>query len=246
MKHKIFQILSLSMIMIGVSMATASAGVDNSIYASLLKQYVVNANVNYDGLKKDEEKLNHYLNLLSQTDAKAMSRNAQFAYYINTYNAFTLKLILTQYPGINSIKEIGGFFSNPWKKKFITLQGRRVNLDYIEHEVLRPRFKDPRVHFAINCASKSCPPLRYEPYEAEKLESQLNDQAHQFINNPKHNYVKENKLFLSKIFDWFKDDFNDNPLLFVKQFADDDLKETLNKNSNPKINYLEYNWALNR
>ncbi len=250
MRSRFLQLITITLIVIIwipiASIAIAKDVIDNSIYASLLEQYVVNARVNYDGLKKDEIKLDNYLNLLSSTEVKTLSMNDQFAYYINTYNAFTLKLILTHYPGINSIKEIGGFFSNPWKKKFIPLQGRTVNLDYIEHQVLRPKFKDPRVHFAINCASKSCPPLRNEPYEAEKLENQLNDQVHDFINDKKYNYFKDDQLYLSKIFEWFKDDFNDNPLIFFKQFADDDIKEKLSEKSNLKINYLKYNWALNR
>ena len=225
---------------------SAKEGIDNSIYASLLKKYVTDARVNYNGLKNDEKKLDRYLNLMSSTDVKSLSRNDQYAFYINAYNAFTLKLILTRYPGINSIKEIGGFFSNPWKKKFISLQGKTVNLDYIEHQVLRPQFKDPRVHFAINCASKSCPSLRNEPYEADQIEKQLDEQARAFINDKKHNYYKEGYLYLSKIFDWFKDDFNDNPLLFIKQYADGDLKEKLRNESDIKINYLEYNWSLNR
>lgn len=225
--------------------AKAKDNIDNSIYASLLKKHVINARVNYTGLKKDEKKLDKYLNLLSHTDIKSLSRNDQYAFYINAYNAFTLKLILSRYPGINSIKEIGGFFSNPWKKKFIPLQGKTVNLDYIEHQVLRPRFKDPRVHFAINCASKSCPALRNEPYEAAQLEDQLDEQAHTFINDKKHNFYKDNTLYLSQIFKWFKDDFNDNVFLFIKQYADGDLKEILRTESGIKINYLEYNWSLN-
>ncbi len=247
MKHRFFHILSIVLIIIICgSIVNAQENIDNTIYASLLKKYIVGVRVNYDGLKKDEKILDEYLNLLSVTDIKSLPLNTQFAYYINVYNAFTLKLILTQYPGINSIKEIGGFFSNPWKKKFIPLQGKTVNLDYIEHQVLRPKFKDPRVHFAINCASKSCPPLRNEPYEAKQLEKQLDEQAHKFINDKKHNYFKDDQLYLSKIFKWFKVDFNNNPSLFIKQYADNDLKEKLNGHSNLKIGYLEYNWALNQ
>ena len=98
------------------------------------------------------------LSILSKTDAQALSGSKRFSFYLNVYNAFTIKLVLTKFPGINSIKEVEGFFSNSWSKKFILIQGRRVSLDYIEHDILRPEFKDARVHFAINCASKSCPP----------------------------------------------------------------------------------------
>jgi len=225
----------------------AKNDIDNQIYASLLKKHVIDKRVNYDGFKKDEKLFDEYLAILSNTDAKSLSQNSQFAFYINVYNAFTIKLVLTKYPGINSIKEIGGFFSNPWSKKFILLQGRTVSLDYIEHDILRPRFKDPRVHFAINCASKSCPPLRDEPYEGSILELQLDSQVKDFINDNKNSFVKDNTLFISKIFKWFEEDFSNNPLLFIKRYASGDLKEKLNSSGeNLKINYLDYNWALNR
>ena len=221
--------------------------IDNQIYASLLKKHVINNRVNYDGFKKNEQLLDEYLAILNRADVKSLSGNKLFAFYINAYNAFTIKLILTKYPGINSIKEIGNFFSNPWSKKFILLQGRTVSLDHIEHDILRPKFKDPRVHFAINCASKSCPPLRNEPYEGKTLENQLDDQARKFINDKKNNFIKEDTLFTSKIFKWFKEDFSNNPLLFIKRHASKELKEKLNSaGNNIKIYYLDYDWSLNR
>ena len=229
------------------SPALAKENADNHIYALLLKKHVTNNRVNYDGFKKDEKLLDEYLAILSHTNVKLLSKKSQFAFYINTYNAFTIKLVLTKYPGINSIKEIGSFFSNPWNKKFILLQGKTVSLDHIEHKILRPKFKDPRVHFAINCASKSCPPLRDEPYKGETLEDQLNDQASQFINDKKNTFIKTDTLFISKIFKWFEKDFADNPLLFIKGYANEELKEKLDSfGENIKIIYLDYDWTLNR
>ena len=229
------------------SFSMAKGDVDNSIYALLLKKHVSDNRVYYDGLKKDEALLDKYLTILSNTDVKSLTGNRRFAFYINAYNAFTIKLILTKFPGINSIKEIGGFFSNPWSKKFVLLRGRKVSLDYIEHEVLRPEFKDPRVHFAINCASKSCPPLLNEPYESNILENQLDNQARKFINDPKNTFFKGDTLFISKIFKWFKEDFSDNPLLFIQQYASIELKEKLNlKKGSMTIKYLDYDWSLNR
>ncbi len=221
--------------------------VDNRIYALLLKKHVEGSAVNYDGFKKDAHLLDEYLTILSQTSARSLSRDDQFAYYINVYNAFTIKLVLTRYPGINSIKETGGFFSNPWSKKFITLEGKTLTLDHIEHKILRPRFKDPRVHFAINCASRSCPPLRNEPYEGKILEYQLNEQTKNFINDQKNTLIKDNTLFVSRIFKWFKEDFSGNPLLFIKQYAGTDLKHRLLSNEGKiKLSYLNYDWSLNR
>jgi hypothetical protein len=229
------------------SHALAKEDVDNHIYASLLKKHVTNNRVNYDGFKKDEKLLDEYLSILSRTNVRLLSKKSQFAFYINVYNAFTIKLVLTKYPGINTIKETGSFFSNPWNKKFILLQGKTVNLDHIEHNILRPMFKDPRVHFAINCASKSCPPLRNEPYKGEILENQLNDQAEKFINDKKNTFIKADTLFISKIFKWFAEDFSDNPLLFIKRYAFEELKEKLDAfEENIKIIYLDYDWTLNR
>jgi len=225
----------------------ATDNIDNQIYASLLKKHVIDKRVNYDGFKKDEKLLDNYLSILSQTDVKSLSGNNLFAFYINVYNAFTIKLILTKFPGINSIKEIGGFFSNPWSKKFILLRGRTVSLDHIEHDILRPKFKDPRVHFAINCASKSCPPLLNEPYEGKTLETQLDNQTKKFINDTKNTFIKDDTLFTSKIFKWFKKDFSDNPLSFIKRHASGELKEELNSHGeNINLSYQTYDWSLNR
>ncbi len=227
--------------------STAQPGVDNAIWADLLEKHVVNARVDYSGFKKDEKQLDAYLAVLSRTDIKALSKTGQFAFYINAYNAFTIKLILTKYPDINSIKEIGSFFSNPWQKKFIPLGKRVVTLDDIEHKILRPWFKDPRVHFAINCASKSCPPLRNEPYETDLLETQLEDQTRLFINDTKNNYVKDNTLYVSKIFKWFKEDFSGRPLWFVLQYSNAPLKTAIQAAGHDiKIDYLHYDWSLNR
>lgn len=229
------------------SFSLARGDIDNTFYALLLKKHVINNRVNYDGFKKDEALLDKYLTSLSETDVRSLTGNRRFAFYINAYNAFTIKLILTKFPGINSIKEIGGFFSNPWSKKFILLQGRKVSLDYIEHDILRPEFKDPRVHFAINCASKSCPPLLNEPYESNILENQLDNQAKKFINDPKNTFFKGDTLFISKIFKWFKEDFSNNPLYFIQQYASMELKSKLNlKKNNITIKHLDYDWSLNR
>jgi len=244
----ILMILSLFLLIEStVSAESFSEKFDNQIYASLLKKHVVGKRVNYDGFKKDEKLLDEYLAILSQTDIKSLSGNTLFAFYINAYNAFTIKLILTKYPGINSIKEIGSFFSNPWNIKFISLQKRTVSLDYIEHDILRPKFKDPRVHFAINCASKSCPQLLDGPYEGRILETQLDSQARKFINDKKNTFIKGDTLFISKIFKWFRKDFSDNPVLFIKRYASTELKGELNSfGENINLEYLTYDWSLNR
>ena len=240
-------IMGLCVLWILFSAPAMAEVVDNDIYAALLKKHVKNSHVNYDGFKEDEPLLDRYLEVLSRTPVSRLSRNDQFAFYINAYNASTIKLVLTKYPGINSIKEIGSFFSNAWNKDFILLEGRTVSLDYIEHQILRPVFKDPRVHFAINCASKSCPPLRDEPYDGGRLENQLNDQAKSFINNTKNTFIKQDTLFVSRIFKWFEDDFSNNPLMFIRQYASEELKQSLDRNAGSlKLSFLDYDWSLNR
>lgn len=119
-----------------------------------------------------------------------------------------------------------------------------IRLDHIEHDILRPRFNDPRVHFAINCASKSCPPLLNEPYDGRVIETQLDRQTKRFINNT---YFKKDILYISRIFKWFESDFGDNPLVFIKTHASGRLKNALNSSKNRiKIDYLGYDWSLNR
>jgi hypothetical protein len=227
--------------------ARALDQVDNHIYAGLLDRHVKKNRVDYDGFKREEALLDRYLSILSATDVTRLSHNEKFAFYINAYNAFTIKLILTKYPGINSIKEIGSFFSNPWSKKFIRLDKQTISLDTIEHEFLRPIFKDPRIHFAINCAAKGCPPLLNQPYEGQTLEVQLDTMTRSFINDPRRTFLKDNTLFVSKIFKWFEEDFKDAPLWFIRQYADADFKKRLDRATPPlKLAYLDYDWTLNR
>jgi hypothetical protein len=226
--------------------ASADSSVSHSLFRELLHQYVAEGRVNYAGFKSEEAKLDRYLDRLQDVDPNALSRNEQFAFYINVYNAWTIKLILTKYPGIDSIKELGIFNTGPWKKQIVRLNGKTVSLDHIEHDILRPRYKDPRVHFAINCAALSCPPLRSEPFVAEKLDRQLDDATRAFINNPASYRLEGRNLHVSRIFKWFSEDFNDDPLSFYLKYANPQLKKKL-ENIPEKINieYLAYDWSLN-
>jgi len=226
--------------------AAAGTTVDHGIYAGLLKQYVKDGRVDYRGFKSDETKLDSYLSVLEKTDSGSLSPDEQFAFYINAYNAWTIRLILTGYPGIESIKDLGSLFQSPWKKKICRVDGRLLTLDDIEHEILRPRFKDPRVHFAINCASKSCPPLYPEPFSGGKLNQQLDAAAAAFINDPERNRLEGNTLYVSKIFKWFAEDFKDDIVGFFRKHAQGKLKTDLAKlKSAIDIKYLDYDWSLN-
>ena len=208
----------------------------------LLHKYVSEKGfVNYQGFKNDPL-FNQYLNELSNhPPQRNWSKNEKLAYWINAYNAFTIKLILDNYP-VKSIKDIGGTFGSPWDVEFIQIAGRTYNLNQIEHEILRKQFNEPRIHFAIVCASISCPKLRNEAYVPEKLNEQLNDQAKDFINDPSKNYISANSVKLSQIFNWFKADFTKNGqsiIDFINQYANVKI------NPKAKISYLKYNWNLN-
>lgn len=229
-----------------ISNGRCDAAVDHSIYADLLKRYVHQGNVDYRGFKMEEQELDKYLEVLENVDSKSLSGNEQFAFYINAYNAWTIKLILSGYPGVKSIKDLGNILKSPWKKKICRIDGDVVTLDDIEHHILRPRFKDPRVHFAINCAAMSCPPLASEPFLGSILDQQLDDATRAFINNPKRNYLEENTLYVSRIFKWFSEDFNDDVIGFFLKYAKGNLKKELEvKKNSIRIKYLYYDWSLN-
>jgi hypothetical protein len=229
-----------------VSPALSADKVDQSLYGELLKKYVSKGEVDYQGFKKEEAKLDQYLSLLEKTDTKALARNEQFAFYVNAYNAWTIKLILSAYPGIKSIKDLGSLLKSPWKKKIARINGDVITLDNIEHDILRPRFKDPRIHFAVNCAAKSCPPLRSEPYRGDILDRQLTEMTESFINDPKHNRMEGKTLYVSSIFKWYSEDFNGDIVGFFMKYAGGELKEKLERHQKEiKVEYLDYDWSLN-
>lgn len=241
-----FLCLYFCLIMFPISRGQAQETADNNGYAGLLKKYVKNGAVNYQGLKDEEAVLDKYLDLIEKADSKALSREAQFAFYINAYNAWTLKLVLSDYPGIKSIKNLGGALKGPWKKEICRIDGKVMTLDDIEHAILRPRFEDPRVHFAICSASKSCPVLSSELYQGDKLNEQLDAAAHAFINDPRKNRLEGNTLYLSSLFKWFADDFNNDVLGFFLKYAEGNLKEKLTSEKDKlTITYFDYDWDLN-
>ena len=225
--------------------ATADA-VDHSEFGALLAKHVKNGFVDYAGFKADEAGLDRYLSTLEKVDPESLSRNEQVAFYINAYNAWTIKLILTGYPGVKSIKDLGSIFQSPWKKEFVRINGKTLTLDDIEHKILRPRFKDARVHFAINCASKSCPPLISEPYRGATIDSQLSKVTRDFVNAPGSFRLDGDTLWVSSIFKWFSGDFNEDPAGFYRTYAKGELKKQLDeKGDRIKVKFLDYDWSLN-
>ncbi len=220
----------------------------HEIWNNLLKKNVTaDGKVNYKGFIKDSVEFNKYLKLLTNNppNEKTWSVNEQKAFWINAYNAFTIKLIAKYYP-IKSIKEIGSsiqipFVNTPWDVKFIFIGKEKMDLNNIEHGQLRKKFDDPRIHFAIVCASKSCPALLNEVYDPAKLDQQLDNQAKVFLKDTSRNKVSATNPQLSKLFDWYKMDFTKNGSLidFLNKYT------PVKINTNAKITHLDYDWNLN-
>lgn len=219
--------------------------IDYSFYANFLKKYVKEGLVFYEGIVADKDNsLDNFLNELNNVNLDDYDRNGKMAVYINAYNACTIKLIVDNYP-IDSIKDVGSIFQSPWSKKICNIGGKTYTLDEIEHSILRKDFKTPLIHFALNCASKSCPVLADEPYLPEKLFFQMEQAAKKYINDKNNNYLKGDVLYLSSIFKWYKEDFADL-LDFVSEFMSESERNYLSRNKNQiKIKYLKYYWGLN-
>lgn len=224
-------------ILLFISLNTNAQTVDHSLWSSILKKHVSNnGNVNYRTLKSDSIKLKSYINQLSQNSPnKNWSKEETLAYWINAYNALTIDLILKNYP-VKSIKDI----KNPWKQRLWDFGKNNYNLDEIEHDILR-NMNEPRIHFAIVCASYSCPKLQNEAFVAEKLDLQLTKATKEFLADKNRNEITENNIQISKIFDWFSKDFTKNGSLI--DFLN--LYTKVNISPNAKKRYKDYNWALN-
>jgi hypothetical protein len=212
----------------------------------LVKKHVSkNGMVDYQGFLKDKKQLQVYLDKLSANrPTSKWSKNEKMAFWINAYNAFTVKLILDHYP-INSIKDIKKgipFVNSVWDITFIPMGKEKIDLNYIEHSILRKEFKDPRIHAAINCASFSCPLLRNEAYYASRLDEQLNDAMRRFVNDSQRNQLDKSNIKISKIFSWFGGDFKLNGLSVV-DYLNKYAKKRVQPNA--KIDFLEYQWELN-
>jgi hypothetical protein len=211
--------------------------IEHTHWNALLYKYVSkDGKVNYKGFKQDEKALQDYLEILKKnTPSESWTKNEKLAYWINAYNAFTVRLILDHYP-VKSIKNI----KDPWGKEFIVIGGNNYSLEDIEHKILR-KMNEPRIHFAINCASYSCPNLLNQAYTSENLEHQLDLAAKLFVNDTSKNFISKNSVEISKIFDWFSSDFKKYGSIidFLNRYS------TIKIDSNAKIKYKSYNWNLN-
>lgn len=208
----------------------------HTAWDGLLRKYVSSTGkVNYKGLKADKN-FETYLKLLADNPIQSSwSRNKKMAYWINAYNAFTIKLIADNYP-VSSITKLHG--GKPWDHQWIQLGGKTYTLNDIEHKILRPQFKDARIHFAVNCAATSCPPVLNRAWTASNLNSNLDKQAKLFINNAAFNSIDEKKVELSKIFEWYAEDFGDL-ISYLNKYATTKIKD------GATVSYKEYDWGLN-
>ena len=227
---------------------SAQSGISHASYQSLLQKFVdKDGLVDYNGLKSERASLKSYLNVLeNHPPQKDWTSDEELSYWINAYNAYTLDLILEHYP-VKSIKDIGStikipFVSTAWDIKFINIGGEEYDLNNIEHGIIRKKFDEPRIHFALVCAAVSCPKLQNEAYVPDKLDEQLSKAAREFLADPEKNEFKSTKSAkLSKLFNWYGGDFNNEGTLieYINKYAPSTLSE------NAKISWKDYDWNLN-
>jgi hypothetical protein len=249
-----------------LAVARASAEAFDHGYAAwdaLLKKHVrwlpdqKQSRVAYAGMANDRAALKAVLADLSGVSPAAFAsftRPQQMAFLINAYNAFTIELVLTEYPKLKSIKDVT-LFGSPWKKPFFSLLGEQRHLDWIEHEQLRPKYNEPRVHTAIVCASIGCPALRPDAFTSDKLEAQLEDGMRRFLGDATRNRASAGKLEVSSIFKWFREDFEKGHQGYAKvedvfaryaaQLSDDPAEQARLRSGTLAPSFLDYDWSLN-
>jgi hypothetical protein len=249
-----------------MGLAAHAQGFDHQYAAwdALLKKHVrwlpdnKQSRVDYAAFARDRAPLKQVLDTLSAVPAaefERWSKEQRMAFLINAYNAFTVQVILTKWPDLKSIKELGLFNRGPWKNEFFTLLGEKHHLDWIEHEQLRPKYGEPRVHGAVNCASIGCPALRPEAFTAAKLEAQLDDGMQRFMADRTRNRVANGKVEVNSIFKWFREDFEKGQQGFTKledvfakyavQLTDKPDEQAQLKARALPVVFLDYDWSLN-
>lgn len=231
-------------------------------YTTILKQHVIEYDnglksaVDYAALAAKPLPLRQYLATLSAVSAEQYQQwppAEQLAFRINSYNAFTLQLIVENYEKFassdaRSIRDLGGFFSSPWDQAFYNLLGERRTFDWLEHKKIRIDFSEPRIHTALVCAALSCPKLRAEAYQADLLYAQLEQQMIGFLSDREKNNIRGTTLNLSKIFDWYQQDFGDIQLhmaSYADALTNDDNQRKMLNQKQLTVRYTKYNWALN-
>lgn len=242
---KILTLTALLLIAIGIKPALAYEddldGLLKSHVKAVTQKGITYNGVNYDAWGADPRHAKVRDALLATNPASLSGKNEKLAYWINTYNVLTVDLI-TREGESDSIKNLGGAFISPWKKHKWTIAGKEYALDDIEHGIIRP-MGEPRIHFAVNCAAKSCPDLRAEAYRASKLDAQLDDQTRKTFKNATKGYKKldGNAVKVTKVMDWFDKDFNNGDLNgWLASYFPDVV------DSDTKVGFFSYDWSLNK
>jgi len=258
----------IAAILLAATNAPLAFDQNHAAWDALLKRHVVvaqngsSSHVDYAGFHADYSAFQVYLDGLSsvtETEYRGWTREQRLVFLINAYNAFTIKLVLTRYPDLKSIKDLGSLLKSPWKKEFFMLLGAERSLDNVEHGLIRApgAFDEPRIHFAVNCASISCPMLREKAYVAEGLDSQLEDRVRRFLGDRSRNRYDpaSGALEVSRIFDWYKVDFEkgNRGISSVPQFlaryadflADGAVARAAVRQGQAQVRYLDYDWTLN-
>ncbi len=225
---------------------------DHSTFDALLATYVdpTSGRVDYAGLKGERKKLDAYLDHIAHADLRALDRNEKLALLINAYNAYTLALILDHYPKIHSIKDL----DSPWTARTHVVGGHKLSLDDIEHGLLRPLYRDSRIHFAVNCASKGCPPLAPHAYTGAHIDAQLDQAVRRTLQNPRYARVHDDHLDLTSLLNWYRKDFTSADFsphartipMYVARYARPDVVHFIEKHSGePAVTFVDYDWSLN-
>ncbi len=233
---------------------TQTLTVDHRSWDAFLARYVVTKNrmnlVNYRAVTlEDRAALDHYIDTLESTDVDRLTRNQQFAFWVNLYNGATVRLVLRHYP-VKSIRDIdispGLFSDGPWGAKILTVDGIKLSLDDIEHRILRPIWKDPRIHYAVNCASIGCPDLPRHAFRAKGLGDMLDAAARAYINHPRGMRIKDGRLIVSKLYKWYMADFGGTEagvIAHLRRYAEPGKADMLATITH--IDGYTYDWSLN-
>jgi hypothetical protein len=225
---------------------------DHEPLSRILQTYVKGGLVDYPALITCRQPLDQYLvevASVAEPDFKRWTEPQRLAVLLNAYNAYTLQLIIDHYP-VKSIKDIGSFFKGPWEQPVVRLFGRTLTLNNLEHDIIRKDYPDPRIHFALVCAARGCPPLREEAYVADRLNEQLDDQARQFLATPAKNRVDADAktVYLSPIFKWYGEDFekkHGSVLAALRPYWPK-AEATALAQGGFRIRYTDYDWSLNQ
>jgi hypothetical protein len=248
--YLVFRKLSRPPVVVGQEIYPPRPGgpaIDHRTLDALLRRFVADGMVDYGGLNHYQSMLPQYLEQIAGLDQRQYGRDELLALFINAYNATTLKLILEHFPGIHSIRDIPS--PQRWQDRRWRIAGETLSIDEIENKVLRKRFREPRIHFAIVCASVGCPPLRAEAYRGSQIDFQLADQARIFNQSERYVKLQGNTLLLSSIYDWYSEDFKSaagSVLGYVAGYSNSVVREAIQRRgSDLRIEYLPYDWRLN-